>query len=258
MRGINFICSVVFILAGCDRYKSKHPQAALTQDSASLNQTSIQAYADSINQTLVNFEKQNSLIYSAGDYSFYVTKYSYNNNPVLYIENISSHESASTKNFYYLRNKSLVLAEQQLRGNSEDSTAFTFSRNYYRNNTLFYSIKKIGKTEQEAAKAVFKPYLPEVPNLRKDLDRIENALGQNGEFELFFAKVTEDPANRYIVLNSAKTGQYEAAIKVEKEDDFIKDLFARPETYKGQKLVLEWQLKDSTGAIYVAGKQKSL
>ena len=254
MKLVVFLLSFLCVVASCDRFKSKHPQATGANDSLSLDEKSIQAYADSIKSTLANFDKDTSLIYAAGDYWFYVTKYFYNNEPVLYIENGSSGDYGFAKRYYYLRNNGIVLFEERLKNSVQDSTAFATNKNFYRNNTHFLSMTKNGKTEAELNKAGFRPYRSEKINPAKKLERLENALQQKGEFELLFSSITGSPEERYLLLNNSKAGPQEVAVKVENEDDFIKELVANPDKYKGQKLDFNWSLKDSTEVIYIGRK----
>lgn len=233
--------------------KEKHPQARMGSTSVFIDEGSINAYADSIKIHLSEFEKRESLVFSRQDNSFYVTRYSSNGNPVLYVEQEEG-EIGSVKRYYYIdRHHLLLLVEEVF--NSFESPRYLSKREYYRNDVLFHTDLKSADDEVTFRKAPRKKINGNKRDLAEALDNLEKAINREAEFNLTFEGITEYPRARYIILSKNELKSHRAVIRVDKEDDFIRELVSNTEKYKGSPLNINWVIKDGE-AIYESGKIK--
>lgn len=245
----------VLLIISCENggLKQKHPQAAL-RTSPYQDQESIDQYADSISLTLKAYEKKTSMIYSRGDYSFYITKYSENGQPILYIENGVSGETGNTQMYYYLNNNEVVLYKENTY-NASVNPHYKSLKEYFRNNILFNSELKEGR---DLASFNASTFVKSQGNNRKVTEKIlemENAINEKAAFNLVFEGITEYPKARYIIFSKDGINPYRAVISVEKEDDFINELVTNTAKYKGADLDISWTIKDNE-AIYTSGRIK--
>ncbi|WP_423147413.1 hypothetical protein [Rubrolithibacter danxiaensis] len=242
---------LVILLNSCNQFNQKHPQAGIGEQSPPLNEESILRYVDSVNNNLPHFTKTESLIYTLDQLSFFVTKYSAGELPVLYINTGTRGDTVTYVKKYYLKNKHLVFYEEQ-QNNSSRPDPFVVSRAYMRNNVIFYSEEKQAATEEELKTIQFKRSEITTHNYADEITRLENALQQQGDFNLVFDDITAYPKARYIILSRNVVNAYRAPVLVEKEDDFIKELSSNKEKYKGRKLQLKWTIRNNE-AIYQSG-----
>ncbi|MFD0939153.1 hypothetical protein [Pedobacter boryungensis] len=243
-------------LFGCNYIKSDHPQAELTDENATnLTAQSIINYANSIDKNLTQFSKNTSLVYMLGDLSFYVEKYTQNNQTVLLIEHSYNGGTSNSLKKYYFKNDSLILETDKNELVNEDGTVFKDARTYLRNNTVF---KIENKTASTQAALTSLPYigLPLSNNNKPDQSYLENVnslnnvVNGNDKFDVVFESITTYPDSRYIILRSKIQNSYSASVLVKERDALIDSLLNDPINFKDQKLKFKWVVKDKE-AVYV-------
>lgn len=218
-----------------------------------LDEESINGYADSVKLHLSGFEKRESLVFSREEYSFYVTRYSSNGDPVLYIEHADG-EMGSVEKYYYVDQQLLLLVVEDI-FNSYESPRYSSKREYFRNDVLFHTDIKSADDEATFRKAPHEKTDGSKRDVPEILDNLEKAINREGEFDLTFEGITEYPRARYIVLSKNELKSYRAVIRVDKEDDFIRELVTNTEKYKRSPLKINWIIKDGE-AVYESGKIK--
>ncbi|WP_139125834.1 hypothetical protein [Arcticibacter eurypsychrophilus] len=245
---------LLFSLSSCDRIKQKqkHPQSLMSADkSAYTDERGISRYGDSLDILVPEYEKKQSMIYTLGDYSFYITAYLNNGEPLLYIENGESNQYGHITKHYYLHKGKVILFKENHHNESIDF-AYQSEREYFRNNVLFYAESKKGSNSSDFNAA---PYNP-VKGVTRDLDStvsfMTDALKREGKFNLVLEGITEDSRVRYIVLSRPGLGTYRTVIRVEKEDEFIRELVSNTEKFIGDKLHLNFDIIDNE-AVYKSG-----
>ena len=232
--------------------KEKHPQAKMgIAPSVFLDESSINGYADSIKLHISEFEKRESLVFNKGEYSFYVTRYSSNGNPVLYIEH-GDGEMGSVEKYYYVDRQQLLLLIEDV-FNSYESPRYRSRREYYRNDVLFHADSKSADDAATFNAAKHEKADGRNRDVGEILEHLESAIKNEGEFDLAFEGITEYPKARYIVLSKKELKSYRAVIRVENEDEFIRELVTNADKYKGSSLSFNWEIKDGE-AIYEGGK----
>lgn len=231
--------------------KNKHPQAKLGADAELIDEASINGYADSINMNLSDYETRESLVYNKETYSFYVTRYSSNGEPVLFVER-GNGETGSIEKHYYVRDGLLILYKEDV-FNSYQSPRYKSHREYYRNNVLFYADGKHAEDATEFKTAKYAKVEKSKRDTKEVLENLQKAIDNKGEFELSFEGITEYPKARYIVLSGKELNSYRAVIRVEDDDDFIRDLVSNTEKYKGTPLNIRWKIKD--GEAFYQGQR---
>ncbi|MXV51762.1 hypothetical protein GS399_12325 [Pedobacter sp. HMF7647] len=246
MKAFLFVSCI--LLASCNNFKSNHPQAEVGS-STPVTETDIRHYADSINASVSNMDKKVSLVYTLGDYSFYTVQFSYNGIPVLYCEYGTSGEYGSNQHKYYLKDGHLLLyTEQKAKIGTIQST-----NEYFRNDVKFYTESKSADDSASLAQTAFTKTSVTNKNYSEDLQKLSDAIGQKGKFQLVFDGITDDPKARYLVLSKSEINSYRAPLLVKTGDPFIDSLTRYQDSLKGKKLNLKWRIEDSE-AIYVSGE----
>lgn len=252
---IFFSCiSAMCLATSCNNsdIKEKHPQAKMgITPSVFVDENSINGYVDSIKLHISEFERRESLVFNKGEYSFHVTRYSSNGNPVLYIEQ-GDGEMGSVEKYYYVDRQQLLLITEGV-FNSYESPRYQSRREYYRNDVLFHADSKSADDEASFKAAKYEKAEGGNRDAAKVLEHLENAINNKGEFDLTFEGITEYPKARYIILSKKELRSYRAVVRVENEDEYIQELVTNTEKYKGSSLDFNWNIKDGE-AIYESGK----
>lgn len=250
---LSFILPLALAISGCSQ-QPKHPQADLINQSspAAMTDASILRYADSIQSNLNNLEKQSSLIFLQGEQSMYVEKYSANGKPVLYEENIDNKLISNRSKRYFLKNDTLILIQENLKGNN----GLSETRTYFRNNISF---KKEQRNAANLAALKKQPFLAvksaistvetaedEVQQIKK----MEDAIGQKGQYALFFEQFIDIPEESILQLKGTGQNGYTANVIVRTPDALIDSLQRQPANFKNEKLNFKWEIDDKE-AVYV-------
>ncbi|WP_316771103.1 hypothetical protein [Pedobacter frigiditerrae] len=253
---ILILLAVFSTITGCNKFKSDHPQAEITdQYTTDLTANSILHYADSINKNLNRYTKATSLVYMLGDLSFYVEKYSEADQPILLIEHAFNGGVSNSLKKYYFRNDSLILEEEKNQLANDDGSIFKDSRTFLRSNTIF---KVENRTASVGGEIKSLPFLDVPLSVNKTADKtlldnvktLNDVINRVDRFDVVFESITTFPDSRYIVLRSKIQNSYTASILVQEKDAFIDSLLNDPMTFKDQKLNFTWAIKDKE-AVYV-------
>lgn len=247
------IVPLTLALSSCNQ-QPKHPQADLINQSspAAMTDESILRYADSIQSNLSSLEKQSSLIFQQGEQSMYVEKYSANGKPVLYEENIDNKLISNRSKRYFLINDTLILVQESIKANN----GLTETRNYFRNNISF---KKEQRTAANAAALKKQPFLSVKSAMRtvqtaedevQQLKKMEDAIGQKGDFAMYFEQFIDIPEESIIQLKGSGQNSYTANVMVRTPDALIDSLQRQPTIFKNEKLNFKWEIADKE-AVYV-------
>lgn len=258
MKSVYFlvlICCFIITL-GCNKFKSDHPQAEITDQYATdLTSKSILHYADSIDKNLTHFTKTTSLVYMLGDLSFYVEKYSVYDKPILLVEHAYNGGISNSLKQYYFRNDSLILENVKNELANNDGSIFKDSRTFLRSNTVF---KMENRTASAGGKINSLPFLDIPLSANKTADKtlldnvktLNDVINRVDRFDVVFESITTFPDSRYIILRSKIQNSYTASILVQEKDAFIDSLLNDPMTFKDEKLNFMWRVKDRE-AVYV-------
>jgi len=258
MKTIYLLCLGVLLLTlqSCNYFKPSHPQADLPEDgSTAMTDKSILNFTGGIDRTLNNFKKEISLVYTTGDQSMYVEKYSEHGEGMLYKTYSFNGNISNTIKSYYLKNDSLILVKEQSNIRNEEGDVFKDTRTYVRNNVTF-KIDSRTAISEEAIQTL--PYLLVQPTENKypkegftaDIKGINDAILGADKFEMVFDNITTYPEFYYINLKNKKLNTYKSAILVNTKDAYIDSLLTMPALFKEEKLKLKWKIVDKE-AIYV-------
>ncbi|EOR95038.1 hypothetical protein ADIARSV_1822 [Arcticibacter svalbardensis MN12-7] len=215
------------------------------------DEKNISRYGDSLDILVPEYEKKQSMIYTLGDYSFYITAYLNNGEPLLYIENGESNQYGHIAKYYYL-NKGKVILFKENHHNESIDFAYQSKKEYFRNNILFFAESKKGNNSSDFNAAPYAPTKGANLDLDSTVSFMTDALKREGKFNLVFEGITEDSRVRYIVLSRPGLGTYRTVIRVEKEDEFITELVSNTEKFIGDKLHLDFDIIDDE-AVYKSG-----
>jgi hypothetical protein len=258
MKNTFLLCIGLMLLTfqGCNYFQPKHPQAGLAEDgSTGMTDKSILQFTAGTDKDLNKFKKESSLVFSTGDLSMYVEKYSMFNGAMLYKTFTANGITSEILKSYYFKNDSLILIKEKSKLRNEEGEVFHNVRTYMRNNIIF----KIDSRTASSAEAIQKlPYLTVQPAGNKypadsyadDIKVLDDALTGTDKFALVFDNITTYPEYHYINLKSSKTGNYKSAILVKSRDAFIDSLLTVPSVFKDQQLKLKWKIVDRE-AVYV-------
>jgi len=247
LTGLAIILTVLIL--SCSRTRSDHPQAGKGDPQALLTKQQLLNYKDSINGILGQLDKQQSLIYTLEDNSFFVTKYSSYGDPMLYIRKAKNNEYSNIEERYYMHDGQLVLYLKKSRGLTTEEIKTEWD--FFRNNILFYSEVQRSGGENSVIDTVVQEQKKEKT---ADMKLLEQALNQTGKFNLVFDGTADYPQAKYIILSRDELHPYRAALLLEKEDELAEELISNPEKYKGRKLDLQWKIRNGEEAVYVSGR----
>lgn len=239
------------LAASCNKTQTDHPQSGI-RSSAEIDEMAIKEYADSVNNLLPELQKQESLVYTLGDYSFYVEKYMMNAKPVLYIEHGDSGEFGNTEQRYYLKNGEPVLYASSTES-EQTGSGFIAERAFFRNEILFNAENKSAATTDEFENASYTQSENVAVNFKEDLNKLENAIDQCGEFDLVFKGITEYPKARYLIFSGNGVNAYRAPVLIENEDDFMREILANPDEFRGRKMLINWKQVNVNEVEYISG-----
>jgi hypothetical protein len=247
---------LLFILYSCNQ-KPKHPQADLINQDATTAMTdqSIALYADSLDANPKSLEKQISLVYQIGDVSMYAEQYSYNEEPVMYIENISNEGISSRIRKYYFKNDSLILVKENNKLSKGNGEIYEDKRTYIRNNIAF---KRENRSSVSAASLKKKPYTTQQTSgtdkndkeFAENIAQLKDAINGVNKFEMLFDNIIPGPDESHILLKSKLPNGYSANVVVNDNDQFIDSLISRPSLFKDKRPNIKWEIRDKE-AIYV-------
>jgi hypothetical protein len=247
----------LFTLPACNYFRSDHPQAELPGEGGATGMTdkSVLNLAIATDNNLTRLKKEFSLIYTTGDLSMYVEKYSNQDTPLLYKTYTANGNISRTVKSYYFKNDSLILVKERSQVMNEAAEVYKDTRTYLRNNVTF---RIDSRTASSAAALATLPYLQVQPpenkypdeNYASDIKSIKDAIAGTDKFELVFDNITTYPEAWYITLKSKNPNNYKASLLVNKKDAFIDSLLNTPSLFKEEKLKLRWKIEDKE-AIYV-------
>lgn len=258
MKITSLLYSVIILLLfqGCN-FKSKHPQAEITDGDAAtgMNDKSILIFSSAVDRHINNFKKEYSLVYMSGDLSMYAEKYSQYNDGMLYKTFSANGTTSDMVKSYYFKNDSLILVKERSKILSAEGQILKDTRTYIRNNITF-KIDSRTASSPEAIRTL--PYLLIQPSDNKypsenyidDIKAMDDAISGTDKFEMVFQNITTYPESRYIMLKSKIQSTYTASILVKEKDPFIDSLLDVPSIFKDEKLKLKWKIEEKE-AVYV-------
>ena len=246
-----FILLITLSLAACNKNKDQI-KSSLNSAAGQLLKENILSFADTVNNLSKGAIKQESLIYTLGDYSFYVSRYVRNSEVSLYIELGNSGDYGNTEKRYYLKDGQVVLLVHYSK-NMMVYLPFITERVFYKNGQILYSDCRESKTWRELRSLNFMQNEIASQDIVEDMKKLNDAIYQRGKFDLVFEGITEYPKAKYLIFSRDNFNTYRAPVLVEKKDNFIEALFSNPEKYKGRKLKITWALREPNEAVYVSG-----
>ncbi|MDB5120990.1 MAG: hypothetical protein JWN56_2208 [Sphingobacteriales bacterium] len=217
---------------------------------------SILSYSDSINRILPTLFKHESLFYYLGNNSFYVTKYhDANDKNVLFVKHTHIGKQRIIEHSYYMNNGQTVLILTTEKNTHLDHLASS-KRLFYNGAALISQYEKKGPKENQTSSLIYSKTTLTPIDWRQEVTTMEDALNQQGNFDLIFEGITEYPKAKYIILSRDKINTYRAPVRIEKEDELVTELMLNPERFRGRKLLITCKVKDKNEAIYISGKLK--
>jgi hypothetical protein len=249
-----FFSGLGVVMISCDRIYSNYLQTDLTPvtEVSEVEEFDGEAYSNRILALIPASKEKESLIYTRGDYSFQIIRYAHKEQPVLYVERGESGEHGKLEKKYFIKDGKIVFIQEH-----------EFPTNAG-NPHLFKSVRFDGgnlKAEQKAvmniAELTKSPAIDIVYDFageQTQLNFFEDALNQRNAFDLKFEEIAESPKAKYLILTRSGINAYRAPIKVEKEDEFIREISSNPLRYRGEKLDLKWTLNAENEAVYASCK----
>ena len=251
-----FIC-FNSVLTSCDRLYSNNLSgenySGISRDLAT--EDKIAVYADSINAVLPFCEETKSMVYTLGDYSFQVSRFKHHDKIVLYIEQGNNGEYRSVEKRYYIEdNMPALLVERSV----DSRKSLRYSNTYFKQGKVFIAEQKSGSAkEMNIQNAGFKEASLEAVDHYQELETYEDALNQRRKFDLVFEEIAECPKAKYLILSRKEINSYRAPVKVEVEDEFIRELYSNPLRYRGEKLDISWKINSNNETVYLQGRLKT-
>lgn len=213
--------------------------------------TSILEYKDSIDRSLSKFKKEKSLPFSAGAYTFLITKYYKDDKTAVLVEQGDNGEYGSLEKRYYLKDGKMILYTENAI-HKLDTLHYTEARAFYQDGLQFAAELRKSSDKEHLQKTKFQKSKPLTVHVKNALDRYEDALNQTGQFDLAFEEIIEYPKAIYIILSHNDLNLYRSSLLIQKQDNFIREIINNPIDYRGRKVKMNWIKKDSE-YVYVSG-----
>lgn len=249
-----FLCLLLpFLLSACSN-QPKHPQASLAGNYSDLpeNDRSVLQYADSIDASIDQMDKQTSLVFQMDDHSLYAEKFSWQGVPNLYTEHIIDEGITHKTTSFYLKKDTLILIKEILKRPKTQKDIFEERRTYFRNNIPFKQENRIAGSSEALKNIPFKDL--NVSNTtthsREKIDMLNDALSGKNKFDMVFDECIATPEGQYILLKSKIQTGYHASLKINESDSYTDSLSKYPGTFKDSKLNIAHEIRNNE-AIYV-------
>jgi hypothetical protein len=243
------------VLYSCN-LKSSHPQADIAQDPAAtaMNEKIISHYADSLDKSIDTTRKKISLIYTKGQHSFYAEQYEFNGKTVLLSVYEDNGALKNTRKKYYFKNDSLILVRSSSIQDAGTSPILKDSVSYLRNHTVFKITFRSAASQAQLKATPFHSLATDqkknAETYLQQVDLLKDAIQQQNQFEMVFESINGAPDEKYLILKSKTDAVYEASVLLTNKDALIDSLQTDPLKFKGEKIHLNWTIKDKQ-AIYV-------
>jgi len=240
-------------LSACSN-QPKHPQANLVNNYSELpgNERSILIYADSINSTRDQMDKQTSLIFQMDDHSLYAEKFNSQGMANLYTEQIINEGITNKTTSCYLKKDTLILVKEVIERPKTQHGIFEERRTYFRNNIPFKQENRIASSSEALQNIPFKDL--KVSNttdyFKEKISTLNDALSGNNKFDMVFDEFISTPEGQYILLKGKIQTGYRASIRVNESDNYTDSLLNYPGTFKDSRLNLAYIVSNHE-AVYV-------
>jgi hypothetical protein len=250
-------CIAMVLITSCDRLYSNY-LADSTDINASgqlSNEYEIFRFANSVDAQLSQCSLEKSMIYTLGDYSFYIEKYLSKGRPVLYVEKQISEKFGTLVKYCYVKDlKPIFLSEKEFFSNREKPHSVT--NTFFKDGTAFSSETKSASTLQEINLAMFQKAEVKKHNKTIGIEFFEDAIAKRGKFDLLFDRITQCPKAKYLILSRSEANSFRVPVKVEKEDEFIRAISTDPGSFRGARLDIRCKINHNNELVYVAGRIK--
>eukprot|EP01132_Coremiostelium_polycephalum_P013434 gene13434-16371_t len=227
------------VLYSCN-LKSSHPQADIAQDPAAtaMNEKIISHYADSLDKKQYEFNGKTVLLSV------------YEDNGAL----------KNTRKKYYFKNDSLILVRSSSIQDAGTSPILKDSVSYLRNHTVFKITFRSAASQAQLKATPFHSLATDqkknAETYLQQVDLLKDAIQQQNQFEMVFESINGAPDEKYLILKSKTDAVYEASVLLTDKDALIDSLQTDPLKFKGEKIHLNWTIKDKQ-AIYVPVASKT-
>ena len=245
-----------FYFSSCDRLYSNYLQEdiPLPPATALSSEYEIDLFADSVISILAECDEARSMIYSRGNQSFQVKRYSLQGLPVLYAENSEGGELGKVQRRYFVKDGALVMIDEFSALVNGDTEGMAL-KSYFRNGQLFRATQTAG-IDSDIRPAQFKEAENRFEDYANKLLVFEDAINQRGRFDLVFQGIAANPKTKYLILSKDEINAYRAPVRVDADDEFIRELLSNPSRYRGEKLDIQWRLNELNEAVYAKGRLK--
>lgn len=242
---------ILLILSSCTK-STDQVKTSINSASGEAIKQKILSFSKNVDSLSRESIKQESLIYTLGDYSFYVSRYLKDSQISLYIEHGHRLGYGEIENRYYLKEGKVVLFIHDIY-RSKDELVFKTVRTFYQNGEVLFSDQKTAKTKEGLAKINYQTNDTPYANVAGDMQKLNDAIYQRGRFDLILEGITQYPKAQYLILSQNIFNAYRAALLIEKKDILIDLITNNPDKYRGRKLKVRWNIKDKNQAVYVSG-----
>ncbi len=149
------------------------------------------------------------------------------------------------KRHFYLEDNKLVAFEEN-KDAWLDSNTFVYeeTQTFYNENEPVATRKRTANSVEEIESSSWKTVRPESHTLTK----VNKILSGSDEYETHFISIIEANSGLFLLLGEPKDkNRYQTAVRVDEENEFIKDLIANYEDYKYRPIEIQFVIEGGNG-----------
>ncbi|MCO4291655.1 hypothetical protein NF867_02090 [Solitalea sp. MAHUQ-68] len=254
---------LLIILSSCsNESKDKKIDHSVNDSSARVNELAdtlvIDKYVKEIKSKTPELTYKRSLQYILGDYTFDVSVYFKDGKQVVYVEDGHRSEQDYRRLNVFLKDEKPIYAELAEKITMGSNNEFREAKVYFNQKLeILKALERKTSKENKIQDIPFVPFKPDTTGYSAKTNFFRRAVDCTGEFDLPFEKIEKKDNKEYLILGKDDPNTYHVKLLIEKSDSTIKKLKSSPIAFKGKKIDLEWEYKNSKGyeqLVYKSGK----
>lgn len=249
-----------FILLGCE---SNSKKIEIEHKTVSKEQP-IDDIANQINNNIDLYNKIESLRFSKETEQYEAIKYLQNDTTLLVSEIFSTPNSNYTRNFYYDKNKLVLITEVGfVLSQTDEYTQYEHNIYYYSDGSSAgfktnFNVEEGKEIYDDMGNQIFNKLPLDLTSIVIDKNRFNQAFNQEGPFEMKFGEFLIIEPQSYLILEN-ELSDYDVALYIIEGDSLLDDMYVNPEKYKGKTVRVKHETQTMNGVerlIYKGGELK--
>jgi hypothetical protein len=260
IKSIFHITLFSILLVSCDTNSKK---IEIEHKTVSKEQP-IDNIVNQIDNNIDSYNKIESLRFSKETEQYEAVKFLKNDSVVLVSEQFSTPTSNYARNFYYSKNKIILIREIGfILSMADEYTQYEHNIYYYSDgsSTGFktnFNVEDGKEIYDDMGNQIFNRLPLDLTSIVIDKNRFNQAFNQEGPFEMKFGEFLIIEPQSYLILENEKS-DYDVALYIIEGDSLLDDMYVNPSYYKGKTINVKHEIQTMNGVerlIYKGGELK--